>query len=126
MAGALEDLKVYQKAKAAGTEISAIIQRSSFVRDARLREQLGSASERCSSSIAEGNEQSTDKHFAQYCYRAKGSAREVRNQLHVACDRLHITEQERAALDAKYLEIARMLSGLIRYLEKENRKNRAS
>ena len=124
MGSPLDDLQVYLKAKAAATEISKLIERPAFNRCLRLREQLGSASERCSSSIAEGNEQSTDKHFAQYCYRAKGSAKEVRDQLGIARDRSLITEDERLALDTRYLEIARMLGGLIRHLEQENRKHR--
>ena len=49
MAKSLEELQVYQKALAAAAEISAIIQRQSFNRDPRLRDQLGSSSERVAS-----------------------------------------------------------------------------
>ena len=86
----IEELQVYQKAMAAAAEISAIIQRPSFNRDYKLREQIGASSERCASSISEGFEQSTDKFFAQYCYRSKGSAREMRTQLIIAVQRKHI------------------------------------
>ena len=65
MAKSLEELQVYQKAMAASAEVSAIIQRPSFNRDPRLRDQLGASSERVASLIAEGFEQSTDRHFAQ-------------------------------------------------------------
>jgi four helix bundle protein len=109
----VEKLQVYRKAVAAAAEVSAIIQRASFARDLRLREQLGSSSECVASLIAEGSEQSTDRHFAEYCYRSKGSARETRTQLIVAVQRAHITEAERVALDRRYEEIGRMLSGLI-------------
>jgi len=122
----LEELQVYQKAMAAAAEISAIIQRPSFNRDLRLREQIGSSSERCASSISEGFEQSTDKFFAQYCYRSKGSAREIRTQLIIAVQRRHITEDERVPLDRKYEEVGKMLTGLIGHLERENRKQRRS
>jgi len=122
----LEELQVYQKAMAAAAEISAIIQRPSFNRDLRLREQIGSSSERCASSISEGFEQSTDKFFAQYCYRSKGSAREIRTQLIIAVQHRHITEDERVPLDRKYEEVGKMLTGLIGHLERENRKQRRS
>ena len=79
MAKNVEELHVYQKALTAAGAVSAIIQRPSFNRERRLREQLGSSSERVASLIAEGSEQSTDRHFAQYCYRAKGSAEGIRN-----------------------------------------------
>lgn len=93
-------------------------------RDLRLREQLASSSERVASAISEGFEQSTDRFFAQYCYRAKGSASELRGQLRIARRRGHITEAERCRLDALYEEVAKMLSGMIRHLERDDWKHR--
>src|SRR5438874_5911532 len=122
MAKSVEELQVYQKAMVASAQISAIIQRPSFNRDPRLRDQLGSSSERVASSIAEGFEQSTDRHFAQYLYRSRGSSSEVRTQLIVARDRRYIDESERGRVSAKYEEIAKMVTGLIAHLEKEDRK----
>ena len=124
MTANVDGLLVYPKALAAAGEVSAIIRRPCFAKDQRLREQLGSASERVASLISEGFEQSTDRHFAQYLYRARGSAREIRTQLVVACTRQHLLETERCNVDAKYEEIAKMLTGLIRHLEREDRKHR--
>ncbi len=124
MAKSVEELLVYQKALEASAEVSAIIQRDSFKRDPRLRDQLGSSSERVASLISEGFEQSTDRHSAQYSYRSKGSAREARTQLVVAVQRNHITESERVRISNMYEEIAKMLTGLIRHLETEDRKRR--
>jgi four helix bundle protein len=124
MAKSVEELQVYQRSLEASAAVSAIIQRPSFNRDLRLREQLGSSSERVASSIAEGFEQSTDRHFAQYLYRARGSAREARTQLVVARDRKHLTEPERTRISDQYEEIAKMLTGLIRHLKIEDRKHR--
>jgi len=59
MARNVEGLLVYQKAVAASAEVSAIIRRPVFWQDRRLRDQLGSASERVISTMAEGSEQST-------------------------------------------------------------------
>jgi four helix bundle protein len=124
MAKCVEELLVYQKAVEAAAEVSKIIQRDSFKRDPRLRDQLGASSERVASLISEGFEQSTDRHFAQYSYRSKGSARETRTQLVVAVQRNHITESERVRISNMYEEIAKMLTGLIRHLETEDRKRR--
>lgn len=120
----VEELLVYQKAMKASAEVAPILERESFNRNLRLREQLGAASERVASSIAEGFEMSTDKHFAQYCYRAKGSSEEVRTQLKVAMQRRHISEAECVRISADYKEIAKMLAGLIKHLEREDRKHR--
>jgi four helix bundle protein len=124
MATKVENLKVYQKALSAAGEVSAITRRATFANDRRLRAQLGASSERVASLISEGSEQSTDKHFAEYCYRSKGSAREMRTQLLVAVQRAHITETERVLLDRSYEEICKMLSGLIKRLELEDHKRR--
>jgi four helix bundle protein len=120
----VEDLQVYQKAVEASAHIADILERDGFERHLRLREQLGAATERVISSISEGFEMSTDKHFAQYCYRAKGSSREARSQLLVARQRRIITEKEQAAISAQYEEIAKMLTGLIKHLERDDRKHR--
>jgi hypothetical protein len=45
-------------------------------------------------------------------------------QLLVGVHRRHLSEPERAALDAKYEEVAKMLTGLIAHLEAEDRKHR--
>jgi four helix bundle protein len=124
MAKCVEELAVYQKAMDAAAQVSAIIQRDSFKRDPRLRDQLGSSSERVASLISEGFEQSTDRHFAQYCYRSRGSSRETRTQLLVAVQPNHITDAECVRISNLYEEIAKMLTGLIRHLETEDRKHR--
>src|SRR5437773_923106 len=84
MAKSLEELQVYQKALEASAEVSAILGRDSFKRDPRLRDQLGSSSASVASLISEGFEQSTDRYFAQYLYRSRGSSSEARTQLVVA------------------------------------------
>ena len=124
MARNVEGLLVYQKAVVASAGISAIIQRDSFRQDPRLRDQLGSASERVISAMSEGSEQSTDRYYAQYLYRSRGSSREIRSQLLVARDRRHITETERVTLSQKYEEIGKMLTGLIRFLQREDGEDR--
>jgi four helix bundle protein len=124
MAKSLEELLVYQKAAAAEAKVSKLIRRPALKQDLRLRTALAASSEQTGSLIAEGFEQSTDRHFAQYCYRAKATCAEMRNQLRVAKNRDFITESERAQLHDLYLEVARMLSGLIDHLEREDRKHR--
>lgn len=123
MARSVDGLKVYQKARLASTRISKIILRPCFRNDTRLRGQIGAASERVPSLIAEGFEQSTDRDFVQYCYRARGSCGELRSQLAVAFGREFVTADERDSLSQAYVEIARMLSALIEHLAREGSKH---
>ena len=121
---ALEDLQVYQKALAEADEISAITDRQSFRQDPELRHQLRDASARVPALISEGHGQKTDRHFAHYLYVARGTCKEIRTHLSVARGRKQITDDEQRQCSEKYEEIARMLTGLIRHLENEDRKFR--
>jgi four helix bundle protein len=123
-AQSVEELLVYQKALDAAHAVSALLKRPCFEKDLRLRNQLGAASERAASVIAEGFSQSTDRHFASYLYRSRGSSNEIRTQLKVALKRGYVTVSEQTNLADRYEEIAKMLTGLIAYLLREDRKNR--
>jgi four helix bundle protein len=120
----VEELLVYQKSQSAADAISAVTNRLEFGRDPELRRQLRGASGRIPSHIAEGFGQKTDRHFAHYLYIARGTAKEIRAHLAVAKGRSYITEAERLMHWETYDEIARMLTGLIRHLERDDRKNR--
>jgi four helix bundle protein len=120
----VEELAVYQKSQAAADAISAITSRIEFARDHELRRQLRAASGRIPSHIAEGFGQKTDRHFAHYLYIARGTTKEIRAHLAIAKGRRHITEAEKLMHSEMYDEIARMLTGLIRHLEREDRTQR--
>jgi four helix bundle protein len=57
-------------------------------------------------------------------YRAKGESSETRAHLRVAWGREYIIDGELSALCEMYDEIEKMLTGLIRHLERENRRHR--
>jgi four helix bundle protein len=123
-AASIEELQVYQKALALAHAISALLKRPCFQRDPRMRDQLGASSAACASLIAEGFAQSTDRFFAQYCYRSKGEAKETRTHVAIARGRDYMTDSEASDVCAKYEEVERMLTGLIHYLERSDWKNR--
>src|SRR5437870_3865530 len=97
-ASCLEELLVYQKAVAAADEVSAILKRPSFCKDFNLRDQLAKSSESVAPLIAEGFPLKTDRHFADYLFRAKGSSSETRTHLVRAWKKGHITQSEQEAL----------------------------
>jgi four helix bundle protein len=112
-----EDLQVFQKAVAAADAVFAAIQTGRFGDDPDLQRQLNKGSRRVPSDIAEGFEQRTNRHFAHFLYITRGASRELCTQINLAARRHLITEAERADLCSRYDEIAKMLTGLIRYLE---------
>jgi len=120
----VEELEVYQKSLDAGDAIFAIVQRVAFRADVDMQRQLSKGARRVPSDISEGFEQKTDAHFAHYLYIARGAARELCTQALVAHRRNFITKDECADVRRRYDEIARMLTGLIKYLERSDRNNR--
>ncbi len=123
-ASCVEELQVYQKALIAADAISAITSRFERAGDWELQRQLRAASGRVPAHIAEGFGQKTDRHFAHYLYIARGTTKEIRAHLSIAQRREYITDTERSTHSDRYDELARMLTGLIRHLEREDRTNR--
>ena len=124
LARTLDELLVYRKALAACAAISELICRQKVRADFDLRHQLGSCSAAVPANIAEGFGQQSDRQFARYLFIARGSAHEVRAHLAVALGRKYLDDAEHCELSAKYEELARMLTGLIKYLRASDRKER--
>jgi four helix bundle protein len=124
MAERLEDLKVWQRAKEFWTAINEILDRPALQKDRRLRDQLSDAADSMVANISEGFEQPTDRAFARYLYISKASTAEARTRLSVAENRSYITDNEFKARDALGDEVARMTTGLIKYLIKSDRRDR--
>jgi len=66
----------------------------------------------------------TDRHFAHYLYNSRGSSNETRTQLRVALGRDHVTSVDLERICKQYNEIERMLTGLIKHLNRDDRKRR--
>jgi four helix bundle protein len=124
IARTLDELLVYQKAQLACVAVSAILERPKVRADWDLRAQLAAASAAVPANIAEGFGQQTDRQFVRYLFIARGSAHEVRSHVSVAHGRQYLSDDEAADLHNKYEEIAKMLTGLIKYLRRTDRKHR--
>ncbi len=120
----VEDLKLWQRAMEFWRAISAIIDRPGLLANRRLRDQLMDAADSVVSNIAEGFTQPTDRAFANYLYMSKSSAAEARARLTLALERQHISQDEFANCNSLADEVARMTTGLIKYLTKSNRRGR--
>ena len=116
VARTLDESVVYRKSLTACAAISAMLERTRVRSDFDLRSQLAASSGAVPANIAEGFGQQSDRRFARYLFIARGSAHEVRAHLSVAHARKYLESADVSELGGKYDEIARMLTGLIRYL----------
>ena len=124
MAKKLEDLLVYQRAQHLDVAISAILQRPCWRRFRKLHGQLSASAESIGANIEEGFEQPTDRSFAHFLGIAKGSATETAGHLRRAVRRRCVSGLEAAPLIDLAQEIARMLGGFIRYLDRSDYRDR--
>jgi four helix bundle protein len=122
-----EDIKAWQEARVLTQRIYRLIRESKdFKRDRRLTDQLQAASVSIMSNIAEGFSRRSSREFEQFLFVAKGSAAEVQSLLYVALDQNYITDQQFSEQYQKTDEIARMLSGFITSLIRQDRNKKAS
>ena len=120
----LSDVLVYHKAIEASDEVSAFLKRPAFRKDFDLKDQISRSSSRVAPLIAEGFGQITDRQTADYYGRARGSAYETLTHLITAKGREHITQEDLQKTGDKYIEITKMLTPWINYLQRSNWRQR--
>jgi len=112
-----EDIKAWQEARVLVKIIyDATKSNKNFIGDYKFRGQIHSAVVSVMSNIAEGFSRRSTKEFIQFLFIAKGSVAEVQSQLYVALDQSYIDEEKFDELYSKSDEVARLISGFIRYL----------
>ena len=120
----LEDLKLWERANEFWGAVTKLLARPSIRRHRKLHEQLNDAADSILSNISEGFEQPTDRGFAKYLYTAKASTAEVRTRLKLILRRGYITEEEFATSNELGDEVAKIATGLIKYLLESDRRDR--
>lgn len=117
-----EDIKAWQEARVLVKMVYAVVDSDRhFGSDYKFREQIQGAAVSIMSNIAEGFSRRTTKEFVQFLFIAKESVAEVQSQLYVALDQSYISEEKFDELYSKSDEVARLLSGFIRYLLNKNK-----
>ncbi len=112
-----EDIEAWQKGRELVKEIYQLSAGGGLSKDFGLRDQIRRAAVSIISNIAEGFARQTDKEFVQFLYMANGSVAEVQSQLYVASDLSYLSQDEFIRLYSKADEVARLISGFIRYLK---------
>ncbi len=112
-----EDVMAWQKVRELVKMVYKMTREGDFARDFSLKDQFRRAAVSVISNIAEGFSRQTDKEFVQFLYIAKGSISEIQSQLYMAFDLGYVEVQEFNKAYELSSEVARLLTGLIRYLQ---------
>ena len=113
-----EDIEAWKKGRELAKDIYTVTATGEFARDYGLKDQIRRAVVSVISNIAEGFSRQTDKEFVQFLHIAKGSTSEVQSQLYIAVDLGYISQEEFSKLYNQADEVARLISGFIKYLKK--------
>lgn len=109
-----EDILAWQKAYALTVDIYTVFR---SCKDYSFRDQIRRAVISIMNNIAEGYERKSNKEFKQFLFIAKGSCGEVRSMLYPAFNFNYISEEKFNNFRNQTIEIARMISGLIKKLD---------
>ena len=112
-----EDIEAWQQARQLTRDAYGITSAGDCARDYGFRDQLRRSAVSIMSNIAEGFERGGNKEFIQFLSLAKGSCGELRSQLYIALDQGYISRQQFDEMSLKTTSIARMVSGLMKYLK---------
>ncbi len=112
-----EDIEAWKKGRDLRKSIYSFSGVGKFGADFGLRDQIRRAAVSITSNIAEGFERGGNREFIQFLGHSKGSCGEVRDQLYVALDENYISQPQFESLYNTALEISRMISGFMKYLQ---------
>ena len=112
-----EDIQAWQKARELVKSVYRITSRGGFAKDYSLKDQIRRASVSIISNIAEGFARQTNKEFSQFLHIALGSVAEVQSQLYVAQDLNYVSKEEFGRIYELSSEVARLVTGFIKYLQ---------
>jgi four helix bundle protein len=117
MGAKFEDLEVWKNAKEFAVTLYKSTDEGNLRKDFGLKDQLRRAGISIVSNIAEGFERNGNKELIQFLSYAKGSAGEIRAQLHIARDLGYLSAEQFEGLMDKVLTISKMLAGFINYIK---------
>ena len=112
-----KSLKVWQKANSLEQEIGKLVKEFPSHEQYRIVDQLIRTSRSIGANIAEGNTQLFVKKEIVHANIALGSAGECRNHLLTAYQNNYIHKEKYDSLDAKLVEVIKMLYGYIKKLK---------
>ncbi len=116
-----EDIVAWQKGRELVDKVYKLTSEDKVRRDFVLKDQIRRAAISIMSNIAEGYARQTNREFIQFLYIARGSASETKSQLYVALDLGYISKQEFEKIYETVSEVAKLITGFIKYLQTHNK-----
>jgi four helix bundle protein len=116
---ALEDLEVYQAARAFRKKLYALVKRLPPEEKFNLSSQMRRAALSLTNNIAEGHGRFHYQETIQYIRQFRGSLEELIDDLNTCMDERYIGEEEVEVLKTESNELLRRLNGYIAYLKKQ-------
>ena len=114
-----EDIVAWQKGQDLAIEVYQLFSQS---RDFGFKDQICRAVVSISNNIAEGFDRSSDNEFSRFLYYAISSCSEVKSMLHLACRLDYCKPEIKYELINKCENIAKIIRGLIKYLNPQHNK----
>ena len=111
-----EEIEAWKKARSLSSIIYKMTNTPDFQKDFSLVNQIRRASGSVMDNIAEGFGREGNREFQQFLTIAKGSAFEVKSQLHRALDQQYILSDEFEKIYNQTDTICKLIAGLLKYL----------
>jgi len=110
MATRFEDLQIWVIARKLTSQVYAVSNGGSFVKDYGLKDQIRRASASIMANIAEGYERRSDREFLRFLDIAKGSCGEVRSHLYIALDAGDLSPEQFEYFRREYFGLMGMIA----------------
>ena len=114
----IEDLRIWQCARALSREVYTFTRREDFEKDYRFVQQIRASAGSIMDNIAEGYGRSGTKEFIQFLYISRGSCQELISQLYRALDAQYISEDEFIEIKKQSYTLSVMIYNFIESLNK--------
>jgi len=105
-----ENLDVWKRSVDVAVKLYAVLRNC---RDQGIKDQMLRSAVSIPSNVAEGAERGSRKEFARFLRISKGSAAELRTQLHITGRACIVNARPCAEIQSEVAEISRMLQGLV-------------
>ena len=116
-----EGLEVYQAARALVRDVYRLQQKFPKTEIYALGDQIRRSASSVTSNIAEGSGRNSNKEKVHFIEIAYGSLMEAFSQLQIAQDLGYLTEQDIDTIRPQFISVAKMLSGLKKHFEGQER-----
>ncbi|MFH0865573.1 MAG: four helix bundle protein [Bacteroidota bacterium] len=116
-----EDIDIWKKAVEVAVEIYKESDKGKLAHDFGSKDQIRKSATSISNNIAEGFEYNNNKEFVRFLKYSKGSAGELRSQLHILYKSDYIKKEFYFEMHDKLILLSQQIANFIKYLRKFER-----